>query len=90
MPSSPAAKKIPGAPVAVFFPGESHTLAGLLRGALPSRSEREPASCVVVDALNEAPGLRVRCASREGLLAALDEARAWVRAARAAPAAAEP
>ena len=67
-----------------FFPGESHTLAGLLRSSLPAPSEGEPASCVVSEALNEVPGVTVRCASRQGLLAAIDDARAWVQSAREA------
>jgi len=79
-----AKKKLGG--YEAFFPGESHTLAGLIRCALPARTERDVVACVVTDELHGTPGLRVQCASREGLLAALDDARAWVREARKATA----
>lgn len=60
----------------VFFPGEGHTLKGLIDAELRPTSWEALYSCNVSDSMSDRTGLHVTCGSR-------DELRAWLDAALA-------
>lgn len=66
----------------IFVPGETHTLACLLREDLTLASGRDLCYCVVTDRMCDEEGLRIQCASKEDLLRVIDLAAMRVRAWR--------